>query len=862
MIDEQNKYTTLENELRQCLLRGYTRLRQAQAQGRHLEEAECVLELLGDPQLLTLEHPKYKWKLRIPLIYVASWDLKKGQRIKNALDAVPHDILTMYRRKHKQEEPGQKIIHDKLVAAIQHYIQESDSRGLLYDLTWAPRPDEYDHDEISSENWCNFQARIDNPHWLFGDTNPEDLPEHLWRVNSLVRMSFPISPQKRVYPYKMITLILGFAIEPSELNNSGWDDKARKEGMRWIRRLARIIITDVIHLYSIVENRKSSGRIQLSPPDWLKQSQRNALHLAVDDLHRRIIEFATRVGMVGWDKPENGFNFLIAFKELNWEYRACLRYGLTVYNLHALGAGAKDVLDWRALFEDKLSINEKQLQELFLRSGKANEDFRSYLRECREAISEIFDGVQTLEEARIKVMTMAESTPYPMRLTPGYYVMSLSHPEIIQTWLRDPRAKSFDKYPKNLLAWESTALPNRIYYSQVADGTLSVGVCGVNADILDKCPAYYELQELIDESGPRFRYIISEGEFSQLVEELKEDLKMKKGRPRLWASALRRFRRLGYYHFQNPWDYHTKLVYDGQIKHFDRRPWINHKDGQWQELCNLNKGDIPILMNSDHIPLKEGWTDQTKPQLQSVDGDQDFYEEDFLKLYLSNYLREGWAENRPDLEGARLHRIKMRGTSDRDQGDTSLLILVPDPQNNEFARQLIHRFVTQCDLAFEDYERAIEWIKTYSEKPTDQLEDDSYHVFLCYNHEDRDEVKAIAEQLKKYGIRPWLDESELRPGTPWLDTLQSQLSSIESAAVFIGKSGIGPWQKMEVNSVLSKFVSMGRIIIPVILLGGNKPGAIPFFLENFQWVDFNSADPDPIKQLKWGITGERKEVPI
>src|SRR5438045_7701544 len=98
VVVEQNKYTTLENELRQCLLRGYRRLRQAQAQGRELDEAECVLELLGDPQLLTLEHPKYKWKLRIPLIYVASWDINRGQRIKNALDIVPPDILTMYRR--------------------------------------------------------------------------------------------------------------------------------------------------------------------------------------------------------------------------------------------------------------------------------------------------------------------------------------------------------------------------------------------------------------------------------------------------------------------------------------------------------------------------------------------------------------------------------------------------------------------------------------------------------------------------------------------------------------------------------------------------------------------------------------------
>src|SRR5205814_1078246 len=137
-------------------------------------------------------------------------------------------------------------------------------------------------------------------------------------------------------------------------------------------------------------------------------------------------------------------------------------------------------------------------------------------------------------------------------------------------------------------------------------------------------------QELIDESGPRFRYIICEEEFNRLEDELKEDLKMKTDHPRLWASALRRFRRLGYYYFHNPWDYHTKLVYDDQIKHFDGRPWIKHRDEQWQELDDLNTEDIPILEGSDHIPIKEKWNDQPPPEPCSDNGIKNFRERDFI----------------------------------------------------------------------------------------------------------------------------------------------------------------------------------------------------------------------------------------
>jgi TIR domain len=40
-----------------------------------------------------------------------------------------------------------------------------------------------------------------------------------------------------------------------------------------------------------------------------------------------------------------------------------------------------------------------------------------------------------------------------------------------------------------------------------------------------------------------------------------------------------------------------------------------------------------------------------------------------------------------------------------------------------------------------------------------------FDVFLCHNGEDKPAVREIAQSLVKAGIKPWLDEDQIRPGT-------------------------------------------------------------------------------------------------
>jgi hypothetical protein len=131
-----------------------------------------------------------------------------------------------------------------------------------------------------------------------------------------------------------------------------------------------------------------------------------------------------------------------------------------------------------------------------------------------------------------------------------------------------------------------------------------------------------------------------------------------------------------------------------------------------------------------------------------------------------------------------------------------------------------------------------------------------FDVFLCHNSLDKEIVKQIGEQLKKRGLNPWLDEWNLIPGRPWQRSLEEQIQTVKSAAVFVGRNGLGPWTDMEVEAFLREFMKRKCPIIPVILPNVEETPELPIFLQRMHWVDFRKQDPDPLEQLIRGITSK------
>jgi hypothetical protein len=142
-----------------------------------------------------------------------------------------------------------------------------------------------------------------------------------------------------------------------------------------------------------------------------------------------------------------------------------------------------------------------------------------------------------------------------------------------------------------------------------------------------------------------------------------------------------------------------------------------------------------------------------------------------------------------------------------------------------------------------------------------KIETGDYDVFLCHNSKDKLHIIAIGERLKERGILPWLDIWEIRPGLRWQKELQRNVKKVKSAAVFIGAHGAGPWQELEVESLLQQFARRNRPIIPVILEGRLGSPRLPAFLSSWHIVDMRKPDPDPFEQLVWGITGEKTVEP-
>jgi hypothetical protein len=138
----------------------------------------------------------------------------------------------------------------------------------------------------------------------------------------------------------------------------------------------------------------------------------------------------------------------------------------------------------------------------------------------------------------------------------------------------------------------------------------------------------------------------------------------------------------------------------------------------------------------------------------------------------------------------------------------------------------------------------------------------NFHVFLSHNGKDKPAVEQIARLLRdEHNIKAWLDKWNLVPGEAWQDAIEDALDDCQTVAVFLGPSGIGPWENEEMRSAIEDRVQdPQRRVIPVLLPGApdNKDLDLPRFLRRATWVDFRSGldDKEALYRLNCGIIGK------
>lgn len=135
-----------------------------------------------------------------------------------------------------------------------------------------------------------------------------------------------------------------------------------------------------------------------------------------------------------------------------------------------------------------------------------------------------------------------------------------------------------------------------------------------------------------------------------------------------------------------------------------------------------------------------------------------------------------------------------------------------------------------------------------------------YDVFLSHNSHDKPSVELLARRLVDVGLKPWIDSWNLVPGSPWQEDLEVALDQCQTYAVFVGPSGIAPWENEELRSALETRVrDRTRRVIPVLLPGVADLGTTPLprFLRRLTWVDFRMGLDDAVAfhRLVAGIQG-------
>jgi GTPase SAR1 family protein len=198
-----------------------------------------------------------------------------------------------------------------------------------------------------------------------------------------------------------------------------------------------------------------------------------------------------------------------------------------------------------------------------------------------------------------------------------------------------------------------------------------------------------------------------------------------------------------------------------------------------------------------------------------------------------------------DLVRGRISRGKSKMTCP--QCDESVIALVDEPDSVD-VRPVVAEMNSNAN-AQRDQDVAATTLKG-------KREAGDYDVFLCHNVRDKPQVLRIAAALEERGILPWLDVHDIQPGSRWQQEMAKGIEQSRSAAVLIGPAGPGPWHEAEMELINDWSArNKSRNVIPVILDGTEEDPALPGFLRVWSTVDMRTADPDPIEQLVWGITG-------
>src|ERR1041385_4216126 len=128
---------------------------------------------------------------------------------------------------------------------------------------------------------------------------------------------------------------------------------------------------------------------------------------------------------------------------------------------------------------------------------------------------------------------------------------------------------------------------------------------------------------------------------------------------------------------------------------------------------------------------------------------------------------------------------------------------------------------------------------------------------MSYSRKDEDAMRSIAKFLRAEGIKVWVDNEKLIPGTPiWEDEVEKAITSATAIVVILSpESKNSEWVKREISLADQHH----KRIFPV-LVRGDENTSISLRLINRQYVDLRGAKEKSLKSLSDALSFYMSEL--
>jgi len=116
----------------------------------------------------------------------------------------------------------------------------------------------------------------------------------------------------------------------------------------------------------------------------------------------------------------------------------------------------------------------------------------------------------------------------------------------------------------------------------------------------------------------------------------------------------------------------------------------------------------------------------------------------------------------------------------------------------------------------------------------------SKSIFMSHSSKDKFFVRSLAEHLRKYGIKVWLDEAEINIGDSLTEKIGEAIESTDYVGVVLSHNSINSeWVQRELQIALQKEIKGKKVVVLPILIEAVE---IPPFLKDKLYADFTSTD--------------------